>query len=565
MCERTYRSDRVKGGVSRSLARNLMRGAGMSREEVSRPLIGVINSWTNLFSGHEPLDKIGRAVMDGVYMSGGTPVCTSTIAICDGMAQNTCGMKYSLPSRELIADSIESFVEAHGLDGIVCVCNCDKIVPGMMIAMIRLNIPSLIITAGCGERTWLNGKPIDGTEMGNRMAAAASGKVDIEQLYELEDCCCAGGAACNTGMGTALSMAMMSEVLGLSLPGNATIPVSWPQRIHLAKKCGMHIMELVEKDWKPSDFLTRQSFLNAIAVDMMIGCSTNTTLHLPALASAAGIEINLNDFDEASRKVPQIVKLLPSLSPYSAFDFHVAGAVSAVVKQGIEAGFIIPDCKTNTLKTLGENVADAQVYNTDVIRPFDNPYLEEGGLAILKGNLSPDGCVIKTGGVSPAMMEHHGTAKVYNSEEEAYQALMDGEIQSGNVMVIRYEGPKGGPGMQEMLTLTQSLAALGLADTVSLITDGRFSGASTGGVIGHVGPEAAAGGLIALIEDGDIIEYSIPKRMINLQVDEDILEERRKNWVCIEPKVKSGWLARYAQLATPAWEGAVVKADIEKE
>lgn len=557
MDSKTYRSDRIKSGFEHTLGRCCLKGAGLSAEECSRPLIGVANSYTNLFAGHAHLDKLGQAVMDGIYMAGGTPALFSTIAICDGAAQNTVGMKYSLPSRELIADSIESMVEGHGLDALVLVCTCDKIVPGMMMAAMRCNIPSIIITGGTMLPGLHKNRPLNPTKLDDVKAAVAAGRMAEAELYALEEDSHPTCGAC-AGMFTANSMACMSEVLGIGVPGNGTVPAVWARRTQMAKYAGMQIMKLLEDDVRPRDIVTRESFLNAITVDMMLGCSTNTALHLPAIAEAAGVRITLEDFETISRRTPQITKLSPA-SDQMVFDLFRAGGLEAVIRQGIEAGYLDGGQKTVTGRTLWENVRNAEVLDREVIHGFDNPYHENGGLTILRGNISPEGAVVKVGGVVPEMYRHAGPARVFDCEMDGYQAIIHNEIHPGDVVVIRYEGPKGGPGMQEMLTLTAALHGVGLDKEVALITDGRFSGGSRGAVIGHVCPEAAVGGPIALIRDGDIIEYDLDGRTLNLLVSEDELEERRKVWVKPEAPIRTGWLARYAELVGSAAEGAVMR------
>jgi dihydroxy-acid dehydratase len=561
------RSDIMKSGLDRGLARSLMYAGGIDADQVKRPLIGVINSYTNLFTGHATLDKIGEYVKEGILMAGGTPAVTGTIAICDGMCENTPGMLYPLPSRDVIADSVECYVEGHMLDGMVCIASCDKIVPGMLMAMMRLNIPCVMITGGIAMPATVCGKKVDSNETIAKTQAANSGKMDLDELMKIEEagCLVGCGPACMTGLGTALSMQMVSETLGVGVLGNSTVPAFYTRRIFMARNAGKRIVEMVREDLKPSDIITKQSFLNCLAIDMMMGCSTNTALHIPAIAAEAGYKITLDDFARASRETPQVVKLSPSTTKYSPYDFFMAGGLEAVLKQGIAAGYLDGSTKTYTGRTLAEDVANAQVQNDDCIRPFENPYSKEGGLAVLKGNLAPDGCVIKTSGVVPEMWEHTGIAKVFDTEMDCYHALNAGKIVPGDCIVIRYEGPVGGPGMREMYTITNIMRALGLGPTVSLITDGRFSGGSVGGVIGHVAPEAALGGTIALVEDDDTITYSIPKGTIHLNVSEETLAQRRAKWVAPRPKRTRGLLARYAQLAASPTEGARMISQIERE
>lgn len=559
---RKLRSDAMKSGTDRSLARLLMMSGGITRAQVRKPLIGVVNSWTNLFTGHAVLDKISRYVQDGILMAGGTPAVTNTIALCDGMCENTPGMIYPLPSRDIIADSVEAFVEGHSLDGLICIANCDKIVPGMLMAIMRLNIPAIFLSGGPSL------PPENSAENVGRFARimAATEKDMDEETNERENNPMGPCAGCNSGMGTAVSMQILSEVLGIGVLGNSMIPHFYTERYNMGVWAGERIVEMVYEDLKPSDIVSRESFKNALRVDMMMGCSTNTALHLPAIAAEAGYKITLDDFDKASKSTPQIAKIFPSaLSSHVVEDVRKAGGTKAVFAQGIEAGYLNGDVMTIYGKTLGELVKGAVVKNPEVIRPLDNPYTKHGGLSVLRGNLAPDGCVIKTGGVRPEMFEHSGRAKVFDSELDCYNAITGGEIQPGDCIVIRYEGPVGGPGMREMLTITNIIRAYNLDSTVSLITDGRFSGGSTGGVIGHICPEAIKGGLIGLVEDGDIIEYSIPKGTIELKVDEETLAKRRKNWVCPPPKVRKGLLAQYAALATPAVQGARMLGNPEIE
>ena len=554
------RSDIMKNGTERTLSRLLMQAGGLTKEQVSKPLIGVIGSYTNLFTGHALLDRISNWVQEGILMAGGTPAVSNTIALCDGMAENTPGMRYPLPSRDIICNSVEAFVEGHSLDGLVCIANCDKIVPGMLMAIMRLNIPAIFISGGPSAPPE-NGYD-DGKAFADLMSAAALGVDAITN--EMQNNTCGPCPGCNCGMGTAVSMQFLSEVMGLAPMGNGTVPTYYNDRTYMAKWTGQRIVEMVREDLKPRDIVTRETFKNALRVDMMMGCSTNTALHLPAIAAEAGYSLTLEDFRRASRSTPQIVKLYPSNNPHSVEDFRRAGALAAVIRQGIDAGYINGSTGTIYGKTLDEMTKDAKVKNANVIHPFDNPYYKEGGLAVLRGNLAPDGCVIKTGGVVPEMLEHTGRAVCYDSEIAFYDEVVAGKsrLMPGDCVVIRYEGPVAGPGMREMLTATHMVRSLGLSSTVSLITDGRFSGGSVGGVIGHVSPEACKGGLIGLIEDGDIIEYSIPKGTIELKVDEATLAERRAKWVCPPPKFKTGLLAQYPALAAPAPLGARTIGDM---
>ncbi|HPU66855.1 MAG: dihydroxy-acid dehydratase [Clostridiales bacterium] len=552
-----FRSEVLKNGEAKISARALMKGAGLTDDQIYRPFIGVVNSYSNFFPGHSNLDKIGQAVKDGILMGGGTPIEFSTIGICDGIVMGGLGMRYSLPSRELIADSVETMANSHTCDALVLVCSCDKIIPGMIMGALRLDIPFIVVTGGPMLAGNYRGKRVDVQDVAESAGQVLAGTLDIEEFQAYEDEVCPGCGSCQ-GMFTANSMACMTEVLGISLPGTGTVPAVNAKRYHMAKKAGQIAVELAKYDFRPSEFLTRESFINAITLDMLLGCSTNTALHLPALARSIGVDISLDDFDEISRKTPHIVKLSPS-GKHLMQDLDVAGGVSAVIKQAIEAGLINGEQMTVTGKTLAENVENAEVLDPEVIHPFSNPYSEEGGLMVLKGNLAPLGAVIKSAGVLPEMFEHEGPARVFDSERHAMSALAMRRIKPGDVMVIRYEGPKGGPGMPEMLTLTALLAGQGLDSSVALVTDGRFSGASRGGVIGHVAPEAALGGPIAFVQEGDIIRLSLSKRTIEVLVDDEVLEERKKNWIPPAPKIKTGWLARYAKLVGPVSGGAMLE------
>lgn len=550
----SYISERVKSGDTRVTARALMKGAGLIDEEINRPFIGVANSWTNFMPGHAHLDKVGEAVNEGIRMAGGTPVNFSTIAVCDGISMGTPGMKYSLPSRELIANSVETMVEANGCDGLVLVAACDKIIPGMLIGAMRANVPTIIVTGGPMMPGKYQGKLINMRTASEILGSFRSGKISREEFEAYEDEYCPGCGSCK-GMFTANSMSCMTEALGLGLPGNGTIAAINAKRIRLAKESGIKIMELVEKDIKPSDIVTQKSVNNAIALDMMLGCSTNTALHLPAIAGAAGVDMDIYDFDRISGIVPQVVKLSPG-GDHVMEDLDGAGGMSALIKQAIDAGLVDGDVLTVTGNTLSQNVASAVVHDRSVIRSIDDPYTKQGGLMVLGGNLAPLGAIIKTGGVSPNMYHHQGPARVFDSESSAMEALLNNKINKGDVMVIRYEGPKGGPGMQEMLNVTAYVSSSDLNGEVAIITDGRFSGASRGGVIGHVAPEAALGGPIAFIEEGDLIKINLDERTLDLLVDEETLKEREKKWVCPPPKVTKGWLHTYSKLVGPVSKGA---------
>lgn len=552
-----FRSEVLKNGEAKISSRALMKGAGLTDEQIYKPFIGIVNSYTNFFPGHSNLDKIGQAVKDGVLMGGGTPVEFSTIGICDGIVMGGLGMRYSLPSRELIADCVETMANSHTCDALVLVCSCDKIIPGMIMGALRLDIPFIIVTGGPMLAGYYKGKRVDVQDVAESAGQVLAGTMDLEVFQAYEDEVCPGCGSCQ-GMFTANSMACMTEVLGFSLPGTGTVPAVNAKRYHMAKKSGQIAVELAKYDFRPSEFLDKQSFVNAITLDMLLGCSTNTALHLPAIAHSIGIEVCLDDFDEISRKTPNICKLSPN-GKHLMQDLDMAGGVSAVIRQAIDAGLIDGSQLTVTGNTLGENVANAEVLDKEVIRPLDNAYSEEGGLMVLKGNLAPLGAVIKAAGVVPEMFEHEGPARVFNSERHAMSALAMRRIKPGDVMVIRYEGPKGGPGMPEMLTITALLAGQGLDKSVALVTDGRFSGASRGGVIGHVAPEAALGGPIAFIEEGDMIRLSLSRRTIEVLVSDEVLEERKKNWTPPEMKIKTGWLARYARLVGPVSGGAVLE------
>ena len=554
--EDEFRSYELKSDETKVSARSLMKGAGLTDEQIRRPFIGVCNSYSNFFPGHSNLDKLGQAVKDGVLMGGGTPVEFGTIGICDGLVMGTEGMKYSLPSRELIADSVETMAKAHICDALVLVCGCDKIIPGMIMGALRIDVPFIVVTAGPMLPGRYNGKRVDVQSIAECAGQVIAGTLDSEEYCAYEDEVCPTCGSCQ-GMFTANSMACMAEVLGLALPGSGTVPAVSAKRYHMAKKSGMLAVELAKYDFRPSEFLTHESFMNAIKLDMMLGCSTNTALHLPALAHEVGIKITLGDFDRLGRETPHLVKLSPS-GEHLMVDLDDAGGVSAVIKQGVDAGVLWGDQQTVTGKTLAENVENAAVRDESVIRPFSNPYSPEGGLAVLYGNLAPLGAVIKTAGVDPNMFVHRGPAKVYNSHQEALSAMIFGDIVPGDVIVLRYEGPKGGPGMQEMLMLTALMCGMGMDKDIALVTDGRFSGLSRGGVIGHVSPEAALGGNIALVENGDIVSYSIPDRTITLEVSDGELEKRRAAAEIRECPVTTGWLARYAKLVGPVSEGAVL-------
>jgi len=556
------KSNIMKSGLFRTGARSLLKGAGFTDDEINKPFIGVVNSWTNIFPGHSHLNQIADAVMSSVSAAGGTPITFSTIAVCDGLANGTEGMKYSLPSREIIADSIEIIARAHNLDAMVLIASCDKIIPAMIMVAGRLNIPAILVAGGPMMAGRHKGKDISLISLGEAVAACAVGKISQDELSVMEDEACPGCGSC-AGMFTANSMACMSEVLGIGLPGNGTIPAVHAGRLRLAKEAGKKIMDLYRQNIRPSDIMTRQTFLNAIIVDMLIGCSTNTTLHLPAIASELDIDITLKDFDEIGKKTPTICHLSPS-GPYHIQDLHEAGGISGLIKQGLDGGLLDGKALTVTGKSLADNVQGSQVFNSDVIRPLDDPYLKDGGLAVLWGNIAPSGCVVKSSAVVPEMLVHSGPARVFDSERQAFQALTEGKIVKGDVIVIRYEGPKGGPGMQEMVMVTAMLAGMGLDRDVALITDGRFSGASRGASIGHIAPEAYTGGPLALVREGDIIEIDIPNRSLKLVIDGNELKVRKSKWVKPDLKITKGYLARYAAQVGEVAKGAVVSSTCDR-
>jgi dihydroxy-acid dehydratase len=545
----------MKAGVERIPHRSLFKALGLTDEEIRRPMIGIVNAQNDIIPGHLHLDDIAEAVKAGVRMAGGTPFQFPTIGVCDGIAMGHEGMKYSLISREHIADSIEIMAMAHPFDALVFIPNCDKIVPGMLMAALRLNIPSIFISGGPMMPGYYNGKKMTVTSAFEAVGAAGANKMDPKEFADIEDYSCPGCGSC-AGMFTANSMNCMTEVIGLGLPGHGTIPAVNAARIRLAKEAGIKVMELLEKNICPRDIVTPDSLHNALTADMALGCSTNTALHLPAIAHSAGIKINFEDFNKISKATPHLVKLSPAGSD-CLVDLWQAGGLPAVLKELEEYGLLRSNCMTVTGKTVAENIKDAWVVDSEVIRPREKAYSPDGGLAILWGNLASDGAVVKKGAVLPEMMVHKGPARVFNSEEECMEAIMSGRIVSGDVVVVRYEGPKGGPGMREMLTPTSAIAGMGLDSSVALITDGRFSGASRGASIGHISPEAAAGGLIGIVEEGDIISIDIPNNKLELLVDEKIIAERKARFVPLEKPVSDGYLKRYRKLVTSANTGAV--------
>ncbi len=551
------KSDQAKKGVSRAPHRSLMKANGFSDWEIERPWIGVANAYNQIIPGHTHLRRITEAVKAGVYAAGGLPIEFPTIGVCDGIAMNHIGMKFSLPSRELIMDSIEIMAKGHAFDALVLVTNCDKIIPGMAMAAARLNIPALVVSGGPMLAGRYRERDIDLSTVFEAVGRHAAGALSIEELAELEDVACPGCGSC-AGMFTANTMNCMMEALGLALPGNGTIPAVYAARERLAKDAGRAIMALLERDIKPRDILTRKAFENAVAVDLALGGSTNTTLHLPAIAHAAGVDFPLDLFNDIGERVPHLCSLSPG-GPYHIQDLYAAGGVQAVMARLAGGGLIHEDALSVTGRTVGENLQHVRVRDDEVIRPLDRPYHAMGGLAILHGSLAPEGSVVKQAAVAPEMLVHTGPARVFNSEEEAYAAIMDQKIRDGDVVVIRYEGPKGGPGMREMLSPTAALAGLGKDKTVALLTDGRFSGATRGAAVGHVSPEAAAGGPIALVQEGDMIRIDIPAKRIDLLVDEAELAKRKAAWKPWVQPVESEFLGRYRRVVTSGARGAVLE------
>ena len=552
-------SDIVKKGVEKTPHRSLFKASGLTDEEISRPLIGVVSSKNEIIPGHVHLDKIAEAVKAGVRIAGGTPLEFPAIGVCDGIAMGHVGMKYSLASRELIADSIESMALAHGFDALVLIPNCDKIVPGMLIAASRLNIPSIICSGGPMLSMNFNGKDRDLNTAFEAVGAFKAGTIDEQGLLDLEEAACPTCGSCS-GMFTANSMNCLCEVLGMALPGNGTIPAVYSERIRLAKQAGMKIMELLERNIRPRDIITPDALYNALRVDMALGCSTNSMLHLPAIAYEAKAPISLDYANEISEATPNLCHLAPA-GDHHVQDLYAAGGVTAVMNELAKADLLKLDTITVTGKTQGENIKGREVKDYSVIRPLDNPYSKTGGIAVLKGNLAVDGSVVKRSAVAAEMLQHEGPAKVYDSEDEAIAAIYAGKIKAGDVVVIRYEGPKGGPGMREMLSPTSAICGMGLDKDVALITDGRFSGATRGAAIGHVSPEAMEGGPIAFVKDGDIIEIDITKGILNVKVSDEEMAERKKNWTPNEPKIKTGYLKRYSKLVSSAMQGAVMLDD----
>ena len=551
------RSANVTQGVERAPNRSLFYAMGYTKEELDRPLVGVISAYSEIVPGHAHLDKIAEAVKAGVRMAGGTPILIPAIGVCDGIAMGHIGMKYSLASRELIADSVETMAMAHQLDALVLVPNCDKIVPGMLMGALRLNIPSVVCSGGPMMAGVYNGEEVSLSKMFEAVGARKIGLIDDAQLEECETGVCPGCGSC-AGMYTANSMNCLCEAVGIALPGNGTIPAVHARRMQLAKHSGMAVMELLKRDIKPRDIVNAKSIRNALACDMALGCSTNTVLHLLAIAHEAGVSFDLSLFNEVSAQVPNLCHLAPA-GPTHMQDLYAAGGIAAVQAELAKGGYIDTSLITATGKSVAENIKGAVIKDTGAVRPLSNPYSPTGGLQILWGNIAPDGCVVKRSAVAPEMLTHSGPARVFDSEDEAIDAIYNGKIHEGDVVVIRYEGPKGGPGMREMLNPTSALAGMKLDTTVALITDGRFSGASRGASIGHVSPEAADGGPIGLIQEGDIIRIDIPNASINVDVSDEELARRKAAFVPREPNIKTGWLARYARLVSSANTGAVLK------
>jgi dihydroxy-acid dehydratase len=552
------KSDSAKKGIERAPHRALFKAMGYTDEEIRRPLVGVANSANGIIPGHVHLDKITEAVKTGIYMAGGTPVEFGVIGVCDGIAMNHTGMKYSLGSRELIADSIEVMATAHAFDAMVMVTNCDKIVPGMLMAAARLDLPTVVISGGpmlAGKHP-NKGEKVDLITVFESVGAVLSGKMSETELTEMEDAACPTCGSC-AGMFTANSMNCLTEAIGMGLPGNGTIPAVMAARIRLAKQAGMKVMELLEKGITPRKIMTEKAFQNALTVDMALGCSTNTVLHLTAIAREAGVAIDLNLINRVSEKTPHLCSLSPGGKDHVE-DLNRAGGVQAVMKELDGAGRINGDCLTVMGRTVDENLRSVRVLDHGVIRPLEDPYHQQGGLAVLFGNLAPEGCVVKQSAVREEMMRHEGTARVFDSEEAASQAIMKGQIQKGDVVVIRYEGPMGGPGMREMLTPTSAIAGMGLDAHVALLTDGRFSGGTRGASIGHISPEAMQGGVIAVIQEGDRIAIDIPGKRITLKVDEGEIQKRLSEWRPPAPRITGGYMARYAKMVSSASQGAVV-------
>ena len=555
------RSDLVRKGMQQAPHRSLFYALGMTEEEMERPLIGIVSSYNEIVPGHMNLDKITEAVKTGISMAGGVPVMFPAIAVCDGIAMGHQGMKYSLVTRELIADSTEAMAIAHQFDALVMIPNCDKNVPGLLMAAARLNIPTIFVSGGPMLAGKVHGEKKSLSAIFQAAGAYAAGKLDDDDMQEYEHNICPTCGSCS-GMYTANSMNCLTEVLGMGLRGNGTIPAVYSERIRLAKKAGMQIVELLKKDIKPRDIMTEDAFMNALTVDMALGCSTNSMLHLPAIAHEAGVKLDLEIANEVSMHTPNLCHLAPA-GYHFVEELNEAGGIYAVMNELDKLNLIKKDVMTVSGKTVGENIKGHVNKNPEIIRPVENPYSKTGGLAILKGNIAPEGCVVKQSAVVEEMLVHEGPARVFDCEDEAIVAIKDGTIVPGDVVIIRYEGPKGGPGMREMLNPTSAIVGMGLGSTVALITDGRFSGASSGAAIGHVSPEAAVGGPIALIEEGDMIQIDIPKHRIHVDVPDEVLAERKKAWKPRKPRITTGYLARYADHVTSGSQGAILKPNQE--
>ena len=551
------RSDAVKKGIAQAPQRSLMRALGLTEEEMKKPLVGIVSSYNEIVPGHMNLDKITEAVKMGVAMAGGTPIVFPAIAVCDGIAMGHIGMKYSLVTRDLIADSTECMAMAHQFDALVCIPNCDKNVPGLLMAAARDNVPTVFVSGGPMRAGHVKGEKRSLSSMFEAVGSYAAGTMTEEDVYDFECNACPTCGSCS-GMYTANSMNCLTEVLGMGLKGNGTIPAVYSERLRLAKRAGMQVMELLKQDIRPRDIMTKEAFLNALTVDMALGCSTNSMLHLPAIAHEAGVELNPEMANAISEKTPNLCHLAPAGYHYIE-ELNEAGGVYAVMNELNKLGLLHTECITATGKTVGENIKGCVNKNPEIIRPVENPYSKTGGIAVLKGNLAPDTAVVKRSAVVPEMQVHEGPARVFDCEEDAIEAIRGGKIVAGDVVVIRYEGPKGGPGMREMLNPTSAIAGMGLGSSVALITDGRFSGASRGASIGHVSPEAAEGGPIALVEEGDLIRINIPEHKLEVVVSDEELARRKAAWTPREPKVTTGYLKRYAKMVSSANKGAILE------
>ncbi len=551
------KSDVIKVGVNAAPQRSLLNALGLTEEEMKKPLIGIVSSKNDIVPGHMNIDKIVDAVKQGVALAGGVPIVFPAIAVCDGIAMGHEGMKYSLVTRELIADSTEAMAKAHAFDALVMVPNCDKNVPGLLMAAARINVPTVFVSGGPMLAGHVKGKKTSLSSMFEAVGAYTANKISAEELCEFENKACPSCGSCS-GMYTANSMNCLTEAIGMGLQGNGTIPAVYSERIKLAKHAGMKVMELLEKNIRPLDIMTEKAFMNALTVDMALGCSTNTMLHLPAIAKEAGVKLNLDIANEISAKTPNLCHLAPAGHTYME-DLNEAGGVYAVMNELTKLNLLNTDLITATGKTVAENIEGCEIKDTDIIRPITNPYSTTGGIAVLKGNLAPDGCVVKRSAVAPEMLQHKGNARVFECEEDAIEAIHAGKINPGDVVVIRYEGPKGGPGMREMLNPTSAIMGSGLGHCVALITDGRFSGATRGAAIGHISPEAAVGGPIALVEEGDTIEIDINANTINLLISDEEMAKRKAEWKPRQPKITTGYLARYAKLVTSGAQGAVLE------